>query len=127
MTFLKITGIIIICLIATVALRSFKFEYSFLAVVAAMIVVLTVVFSSSMTETVAVIREMTEDAQLGGYIAALFKALGISYLAVITAEMCRSGGEETLAKLSEAAGKLEILLLCLPMASELIATAGGML
>ncbi|MBE6621887.1 MAG: hypothetical protein E7630_02930 [Ruminococcaceae bacterium] len=55
------------------------------------------------------------------YGALMLKALGIGVTVKLAGDLCRSMGEETLAGGLELAGKLEILLLCLPLMRELLA------
>jgi stage III sporulation protein AD len=74
-----------------------------------------------------VIKDVSEEAEIGEYIVVLFKALGISYIAIITSDICRSSGEEILANAAQTAGKFEILSLSLPLAIQLIETAKEML
>lgn len=57
----------------------------------------------------------------------VLKALGISFLTGLCAEVCRSAGENGLASGVENIGKIEILLLSLPMLREVLSTAEEML
>ena len=63
----------------------------------------------------------------GTYAAILLKALGISYIASFCEELCRHTGQTLLAYAAGVAGKAGILLLCLPMAAELLGKAADML
>ena len=57
----------------------------------------------------------------------MLKGLGVSVLTQLCAELCRQCGEASLAGGVEGAGKAELLLLCLPLLKELVATAQGLL
>lgn len=50
----------------------------------------------------------------------MLKSLGIGITVKIVSDICRDCGEESLAGGVELAGKLEILLLCIPFAAELL-------
>ncbi len=50
----------------------------------------------------------------------MLKALGIGITVKIASDICRDCGEESIAGGVELAGKLEILLLCIPFAVELL-------
>ena len=50
----------------------------------------------------------------------MLKALGIGITVKIASDICRDCGEESIAGGGELAGKLEILLLCIPFAVELL-------
>ena len=61
------------------------------------------------------------------YVAVLFKALGIALLSHFCAEICRECGEVAAANGVELTGKIEILLLCLPLIRDILETAQGLL
>lgn len=76
---------------------------------------------------VAYLREMTASTGLSAYAAFLIKALGIAVLTQCTADICRDAGESGIAGGVELAGKMEILLLCLPLIGEIFSTAKQLL
>ena len=55
-----------------------------------------------------------------GVAALMLKALGIGFIVRIAGDLCRDRGEESAAGCLETAGKIEILLLCLPLFGELL-------
>ncbi len=57
------------------------------------------------------------------YISTLLKGLGITYLTSISGDICRSSGEGTIAGYIETAGRVELLLLCVPLFRELMELA----
>ena len=57
----------------------------------------------------------------------LLKALGIAVLTQCCAELCRESGESGVANGVELAGKVEILLLALPLIAEILSTARELL
>ena len=59
-----------------------------------------------------------------GSYTALLKALGVGIVCQFTAQLCRDAGEETLASGVEFFGKVEIILLSLPLLQQLLALAG---
>ena len=61
------------------------------------------------------------------YTTVLFKALGIAILSHYAAELCRESGEGGLAGGVETVGKIEILLLCIPLMEELLSFARNLL
>lgn len=61
------------------------------------------------------------------YTTVLFKALGIAVLSHYAAELCRESGEGGLAGGVETVGKIEILLLCIPLMEELLSFARNLL
>ena len=61
------------------------------------------------------------------YGTVLFKALGIALLTQFCAEICRECGENAAAGGIELTGKIEILLLCLPLINEILLLAEELL
>ncbi len=61
------------------------------------------------------------------YVETILKGLGIVILTQISADICRDSGEGTLAGHIETVGKLELLLLCIPLIGEILATAEKLL
>ena len=73
------------------------------------------------------LRELTALSGIPGYAEFLFKALGIAVLTQCCAALCRESGEVGAAGGVELAGKLEILLLSLPLINEILSTARELL
>ncbi len=61
------------------------------------------------------------------YLSTLVKAIGITVAVQFVSELCRDMGEGALGAKLELVGKAEILLLCLPLAKELMELAAEIL
>ena len=61
------------------------------------------------------------------YAGVMIRALGISLLCRITCDVCRDAGENAIGSGVELAGKLTILLLCVPLIRELLSYAERLL
>ena len=72
-------------------------------------------------EALYVIREISQKSSFREEIEIMIKALGIAATAQVTADICRTAGENALAGQVELIGKTEILLLSLPLATRLFA------
>lgn len=70
---------------------------------------------------VAYIDLLLEGAALGEYGPYILKALGIAFLTQICADICRDCGEGSVASGVEIVGKMEIVLLCIPMLERILA------
>ena len=57
----------------------------------------------------------------------LGKMLGVAWLAQIGADLCREFGSPTVASYVESLGRVELLLLALPLLREVVDLAGGLL
>lgn len=55
-----------------------------------------------------------------GYIVTVLKIIGVSYLAGISAELCRDAGESAIAAKLELGGKLMIVFMSLPILERLL-------
>ncbi len=73
------------------------------------------------------LRNLTEETGLSSYAAFLIKALGIAVLTQCCSDICRDAGEGGVATGVELAGKVEILLLCLPLIGEILSAAKELL
>ena len=56
----------------------------------------------------------------------LFSAMGVAFLSHVSAELCRDCGEAGIGGYCELIGKVEILLLCLPLINELLSEVEGL-
>ena len=78
-----------------------------------------------------VVRRVYELSELGGgvveYADVVIRALGISLLAHISAEVCRDSKESSVANAVILAAKIEILILCLPLVDKIISYASDIL
>lgn len=81
----------------------------------------------AMTPIIEYVSELGESLELGeGFsdaVGVLLKVLGISILTHICATVCRDSGEGNIAYYVELGGKIEIMLLSLPLLRELTDTA----
>ncbi len=57
------------------------------------------------------------------HIDVILKSLGITYITYVSSEICKSGGEGTIASQIELIGRAEILLLCIPYLKEIVSLA----
>lgn len=109
-----------------VCLRGQQKDLASLLSVAAVIVVFTI-SAERVREAISFLTHMAENHTWSEIGKILIKALGISALSRITADICTQAGESTLAGQIEIAGALEITLLSLPLATQLLEIAGGLL
>ncbi len=82
---------------------------------------------SAAAPLVSYINTLTESGGVSAYAVILMKALGIAILTQICADICRECGESGAAAGVELTGKIEILLLCLPLMNEILTAAQNLL
>lgn len=66
------------------------------------------------------LEDIASGTKIQMYFPILVKALGISLLVQITADICIDSGEGAIAHRVEMIGKSEILILCIPLIKEIL-------
>ena len=90
-------------------------------------VMLSICAISASAPLVAFLSELTKNDSIATYAAPLIKALGIAVLTQCCSELCRECGEGTVGNGIELIGKIEILLLSLPLVNEILEVARRLL
>ena len=122
----KVGAVAFLALIAIVLVRQWKPEWGLLLRVAAAVVLLSMIVQS-VSYVIEEIRGFCGQALPDGALSLLFKSLGIAFLSGTGASVCRDCGESGLATWVEMAGKVEILVLSLPLIQEVLTEAGELL
>ncbi len=78
-------------------------------------------------EPLSYILNLSDTAGVSDYAILVLKVLALSYAVSLTSELCRDLGESRIASGVEAVGRVEILLLCLPVVRETTELALSML
>ena len=86
-----------------------------------------VVVLTAASPLLAYIRELSSLPAVSEYAEILFKAMGIAILSDVCAGFCRECGETGIATGVELVGKVELLLLCLPLIGQILTTARTLL
>ena len=119
MTTLKFCMIAITGVAAALILKQWKSD--FLALIRlALAVLFGIAVIGAIAPLISYIGSLMGHDGLSEYSAILFKALGIAVLTGCCAEICRECGEAGAANGIELTGKIEILLLCLPLINEIL-------
>jgi len=122
----QICGVALLFTMAAVVVRQLRSEFTLPVRLAGSLVLLGIVVGIGVPLFEYLGRLISVSA-LSEYAAILIKALGIVVLTHITAEVCRDCGESSAASYVELAGKLEILLLSLPLILSIMETAAEIL
>ena len=123
---IKICGVAILATFCAVILKSFRGEYAALVRVAGV----TVIFGVSVLGVRSLFSDISEivyQESVEPYVTLLLKSLGIGIVTRICSEVCRDSGEGTIGSYVEIGGKVEIVLLTLPMIKKIIDLAVGMI
>ena len=126
MTALQVCAIAVTGVFAAMILKQWKSEFLPLFRLS---LVLLIAFSvlSAASPLVSFLKNITADTPLAAHSPILLKALGIAILTQYCSELCRECGEGGIATGVETFGKIQILLLSLPLLSELFLLAQKLL
>ena len=123
---LKICMLAVLGLAVTSVLRGWRADW--LPLVRVALVVGFGLAALSLAEPIVVsLQALTATSAIAAYAPTLFKALAIAFITQYAAEICRESGESGAASGVELVGKLEILLLSLPLVGELLQMAEALL
>jgi len=114
---LAVCGTGIFAVFSIVIIRELKKEY-----IPLIILIICILFSlyilPKINESVEFIRELSEYLE-NSHADKILRALGITYLTCTANDICKSAGEPTVGYYIELVGRIELLLLCLPLFREL--------
>lgn len=91
------------------------------------ILVFAFLLISSATPLIGYLRSLMNASTAGKYTEPMLKALGVAVLTQFCSEICKECGESGIATGVETAGKLEIMLLCLPLIHDLLKIASELM
>lgn len=122
-TLFKLFGGALLCVMLLVILRKESPDTALTAKMT-MGVILAAVCVGAMLPIVEYIVEVSEEILesegLGSAVSVLLKALGVAILTHICATVCRDSGEGSITYYVELGGKIEIMLLSLPLLREML-------
>lgn len=126
MTILKLCMIALLILTSTTVIRGWKSDFLPLVRIGAVVLFGTLLIAS-VGPLLTLITALGTGAGASQYVTTILKGLGIVILVQICSDICRDSGETTLAGHIETVGKLELLLLSVPLIEEILATAKKLL
>ena len=111
---IKMCGFVLCALIICVVFKNLKSEYSLL--IRLVITVFVSIASFIIIEPLlSFIDEISKNTSVYNYVPTLIKALGIALTVQITSDICKDAGEISLGERIELFGKVEILLISIPL------------
>ena len=111
---IKMCGFVLCALIICVVFKNLKSEYSLL--IRLVITVSVSIASFIIIEPLlSFIDEISKNTSVYNYVPTLIKALGIALTVQITSDICKDAGEISLGERIELFGKVEILLISIPL------------
>ena len=124
----KICFFAIICTVVSVIIKQCRPEYAFLVRLASTVGICAVAISVAgpIIEYIKSIFDVGINENYP-YVQNVLKALGVAVLTEICADICRDLGESSAASGVELVGRIEILLLCIPMFEAVMKTVSEVL
>ena len=123
---LKICMLAVLGVCATLTLKQWKSDLLPLLRVG-MVLLFGFAALTVVTPALTYLTRLGETAGVTPYAEVLLRALGIALLTQYAAEICRECGEGAAASGVEMTGKIEILLLALPLIDEILSLASNLL
>ena len=122
----KLFAIALIALVLATLIRHWKSDFLPIFRIAVLLLFAIPALSSA-TPLISFLRELTSSTTASEHGATLLKALGIAVLVQWCSDVCRECGEGGIAGGVELIGKIEILLLALPLIREILSVAERLL
>ncbi len=117
---ISVCGLCICAVLICKATEKYSGEQAVLLAITVSAVILLTVFSA-VPKITGSISELMDKTQLdSSYVSIIFKALGICYLTQFACDICRDCGENAVATAAEIAGKVELIIISLPLFESLI-------
>lgn len=122
---LKIFGTALLCLTVAVVIRTVSGNFSDLVrVISGIIVCSIIVFSAS--PILEFVFDISKTSSFGTYLSVMLKCLGMAFLTHICSSVCRDCGEPTLGNYVELAGKIQMVIISLPLIKEILKITEGL-
>lgn len=122
----RICGLALLCVVVFSVVRGMGRDFEIPMKLTSAVVFLGIIVSLSRPLMV-YLRKMLAEGAVSEYAEILMGALGVAMLTGICADLCRECRETGIASYVEMAGRLEILLLCVPLIRDVLAAVSGLL
>ncbi len=120
MDYASIAGVGLIAAAAAVLLRQYKPEYAMLLSLAAAGLFFSWILAGILPALHTIQRLVGQTPYFSDALQILLKCLGVCYLCEISSQICREAGQSAIASKVELAGKITVLVLCLPIFEKLL-------
>ena len=108
-------------LVILVVIRQTRFEFVFSVRAICTIIFFSIILLIS-SPIIEYITEISEEYESFKYCLLIVKGIGISFIIKVTSDICKDMGEVALGTYIEIVGKLQLILLVLPIIKEIIDT-----
>ncbi len=119
---LRAAGIALICAVCAAVVKSLKGDYAPMVILGGLVILFAAAVPGIKSVS-AFAQSIGESAKLGEYLTPVLKSIGIAYIAEFACDICRESGAAPLTSQISAVAKIEILLLGLPLVTDIVAYA----
>lgn len=120
---IKACALAMLCIVVGAIIKQAKPEFLPYVRIAGTITLLGIAVSV-IAPIIRYMQSLSSSAGNDNYVSSVLKALGIAAITQISADVCRDCGEGSAASGVELIGRLELVILCLPMIENIIASVG---
>lgn len=121
----KIFGAAIMCVAVILTLRSASRDAAdMVKIISSVLLAGFIIFTVS--PLLELIFGIAEGSGVNTYISVMIKSLGVAFVTHVCASVCRDCGENTIAGYAELAGKIEMLMISVPLIKEILGIAEGL-
>ena len=126
MTVLKLCMVALLMLASTTVIKQWKADFLPLVRIGAVVLFGSLLIASA-EPLLSLLDTLSAGSGASPYLETVLKGLGIVILTKIASDICKDSGEGTLAGHIETVGKLELLLLCVPLIGKILGVAEQLL
>jgi len=127
MNMVTIVGIAVLAATFSVVLKQKNPEYALALSLAAGVLMLGMIIAEARPLFDRMHSLLDASGTKAAYVQILFKSLGLCFITQIACDACRDLGETAIATKVEAAGKIAVLLVSLPLFEEILRIAGQLI
>lgn len=115
----KICALGIVCAIICVLVKHYRNEFSIPTKLGSIILIFAVALTM-LSPVFTYFKNIAGNRIPSEYTEIILKSLGIGYITQVSSDLCRDCGENTIAFGIESVGKIEIIILALPLINKII-------
>ena len=127
MDMMTVTGLAVVAVALGTMLKQKSPEYTLFISLTAGILILVMIVAAAVPLFERMQALFAQTGAKAEYVQVLFKSLGLCFITQIACDACRDLGESAIASKVEAAGKISVLLISLPLFEQILNIASGLI
>ena len=127
MDMMTVTGLAVVAVALGTMLKQKSPEYTLFISLTAGILILGMIVAAAVPLFERMQALFAQTGAKAEYVQVLFKSLGLCFITQIACDACRDLGESAITSKVEAAGKISVLLISLPLFEQILNIASGLI